>query len=144
MINHNKLSDQVEWALKVWIDARNDDCVLTQLVWKKFYCDYLRSDEFGEATMLPLQNLKKVPSQDAISRVRRKFNEQGQYLPTDPKIIKDRNINECLWRGCMVNEFPSKFAMKNRELTKMRYAKPQDSGMMTKPVIKENPQGALL
>jgi len=48
--------------------------------------------------------LKKVPHFETVSRIRRKFNEEGLYLPKNKEVLKRRRRFEEHWRRLMVEE----------------------------------------
>ena len=84
------LIDQVKNILIEYEGARNSDITLTILLWQKFY---------GVEDSLNVNKLYDLPTQDAIKRYRAEIqNEKGLYLPTDPEILKQRKINEQLWK----------------------------------------------
>ena len=102
---YKTLKSQVEYVLQRYPSSRNLDELLWWLVFVKFYPDLAR--EFGECARkgyIPQELLKKVPKFGTISRIRRKFNEQGLYLPDDPTILGRRKRFERHWKKLMVEE----------------------------------------
>lgn len=99
------LTRQVESILRDTPNTRNSDIDLTLWVWYSFYKEHLEWD-VNEALpdkgrwIVPLGNVRALPSEDRISRTRRKFQEptpiypNGQYPPTDPEVIAARRRNE--------------------------------------------------
>jgi len=90
---------KVEWCLKNKPKTRADDMLLTLTVWKNFHRqdfeDLLVRSMKALEIYIPRQmrlgvvgKMEKLPSPDACSRVRRKFNENRQYLPDDETLKK--------------------------------------------------------
>jgi folate-dependent phosphoribosylglycinamide formyltransferase PurN len=53
----------------------------------------------GYDTTIALKNLKHVPSQDDVKRLRAKIqNEEHKYLPTSLEVAKRRGFAEEKWR----------------------------------------------
>jgi len=102
---YSKLKDQVEYVLQRYPSSRELDELLWWLVFRLFYPDLAK--EFGECAKrgyIPIDVLKKVPRFETISRIRRKFNEQGLYLPKNKEVLKRRRRFEEHWRRLMVEE----------------------------------------
>ncbi len=76
-----QLKEKVRFVLKKYPETRNCDLVLTKMVWLEWYREFL----VGEA--LPLRNLKLVAREDHISRIRRKIQEYGEFLPTIESVV---------------------------------------------------------
>lgn len=75
--------EKVEFILKHFPEARNNDNYLIYLYWKLVdQCE-------------TLEDIMHATSPEVIRRARQKIqNEKGQYKPTDPEIIKRRRIAE--------------------------------------------------
>ena len=87
------LKDQVEFVLKNAPETRNDDVHLTIGVWVAYYKFFLEGDR------LPLMNLKKLPREDHVKRIRATIqNKEKRLLPTDPAVAKRRGWAEADWR----------------------------------------------
>ena len=90
--------DQCADVLAAYPQTRNDDAILAVFVWWKFYNEELiySGDKKSETTaqkgqwLVPLERISFLPSESDISRVRRKLNEQGQFLATDSIVIARR------------------------------------------------------
>lgn len=87
------LKGQVEYCLKWNKKTRDDDMVLTIDVWREFY------DVRGE--VIAINNLLKLPRENNVGRIRRKFQERGKYMPNSLEIVKKRKLNEDKWREFM-------------------------------------------
>ena len=102
---YDTLEKQVEYVLRVHPSSRNLDELLWWLVFKIFYGDL--SKEFGDCAkkgFIPMDLLKKVPRFETVSRIRRKFNERGLYLPTDESVLKRRGRFKEHWRRLMIEK----------------------------------------
>lgn len=102
---YTTLKEQVEHILKTYPSSRELDELLWWLVLKIFYPDLAKL--FGEGAQkgfIPTEVLKKVPRFETVSRIRRKFNEQGMYLPKDKDVRARRRRYEEHWRRLMVEE----------------------------------------
>ena len=74
--------EQIEWLLKTDERCRNDDKWLT---WRlmKFYTNIY----------IPFEDFEKIPAFANSQKIRQKIqNKEGKYLPTDPEVIKRRNV----------------------------------------------------
>ncbi len=80
--SREKISDQVEHALKEWPRTRNSDNDLLLAV--LFMNGVLLSPKDKE--MFRRINF------ESVTRCRRKFQEDGQYEPTDPVVAQQRNF----------------------------------------------------
>lgn len=98
---YRKLKDQALYCLQKYPLTRNCDTKLTNAIWVEFYPSKLRNVE-GE-WLLPLLSRYDMPSQDAVSRIRRKIQESGQYIPTDDKVLLKRRIRAEQVKGYMLS-----------------------------------------
>ena len=79
------VKERVEWILANHPEARNDDFYLYILYVRTFepelskYIDYI-----------PFEIIKRSTRFETIRRCRQKIQEEGRYLPTDPKVLKKR------------------------------------------------------
>ena len=96
------LKDKVEKVLSEQAQTRNSDIDLTLWVWYTYYRELLEWQE-TEGTpekpgkwLVSLTNVRALPSEDKISRIRRKFQELGKYPATDPAVIARRNKEEMI------------------------------------------------
>lgn len=78
-----KIGQQVEYALEHYPETRSSDKALEIRVWELFYSVVMLRDLIK----------KKVPPSSGIRRWRRRFNEWGQYMPTEEE-QKKRRENE--------------------------------------------------
>lgn len=93
------LKGKVEHILKTQPHTANSDIELTLWVWYSFFQALLEwevvpSMDQGGRWIVPLSNVRKLPSEDKISRIRRKFQEEGLYPATDPTVIARREKEE--------------------------------------------------
>lgn len=97
--------DKVEHVLQQYEATRNDDQLLLETVRKLFYVTKLEKTvsqaqiETIAWDWTRLIEASKVISKctvslDTVSRIRRKFQERGMYLPTDETVMKRRRRNE--------------------------------------------------
>ena len=86
---HKTLKEKVGYVLQGSEKARNSDIELTLLVWWSFY-KHLVVEHEGRK-MVALSDIRTLPHEDAISRIRRKFQENGDYEATDPVVIERRS-----------------------------------------------------
>lgn len=91
------LTTKVEYVLQNYPETRNDDLLLTHVLWHQYYGDALFRNERGVLS-IEIKKIKELPREDHISRIRRSFQENMKYLPTDPEVVKQRGINEEEWR----------------------------------------------
>lgn len=95
---------KVEKILKEFEKARNSDGTLIAHFLNTFSKKYVHNDKDGEPC-IKLRDFKNLPSFENIRRSRQIIqNDDGNYPPTDPEIIKKRNIKEKNWRDCEVRE----------------------------------------
>lgn len=77
--------DKVEYCLLHYSWTRDNDIDLLRAVRQQFYrlnTLYVSKDD-----------MKRLPTQESIKRIRARFNSKGMYYPTKPEIIKDRGLN---------------------------------------------------
>jgi hypothetical protein len=92
------LKEQVLYCLENYPDSRNSDIKLTNYIWVKFYNQYLTLDSSNNYTV-KLIDLYHLPKEDNVKRYRAKIqNEKKLFLPTDPEILKKRQVMEEKWR----------------------------------------------
>lgn len=82
----------VEYVLERYPETRNDDLQLTVQLWKSFCKNVVHEDG-----MIHISDIKNLPREEHICRIRRKFNEDGKYLP-DEKVKGFRQQMEEEWR----------------------------------------------
>ena len=92
-----KLSKKVEYILDKYPETRNSDILLTILIWTIFHRSKLKIIE--NDLCVPVNALYDLPREDNVKRIRAKLqNEENKYLPTHPKVRKQRGIKEEQWR----------------------------------------------
>lgn len=92
----NTLKSKVEYCLGKYERTRNSDQVLTNAVWTTFYSQYF--EMIDDRAMIYVRDIYNLPPEAHIGRIRRKFNEKGKYLPTDPEVRRKRKVSEEAWR----------------------------------------------
>ncbi len=109
-----KLKDQVIEILKEQPATRNSDIALTIAIWRRYFPGYLFKAPSGESSIC-LKDLYELPREDNVKRVRAKLQEMALkriedrtatggehwYLPTDEKVIAQRQINAVLWKKAL-------------------------------------------
>lgn len=89
-MKRNVVRKQIEKVLETMEEARNDDKVLAIEVWRNYLPE--------SRTIVTFEEVLRLPSQEAINRIRRKIqNDEKRFLPTDEKIRKRRKISEKEW-----------------------------------------------
>jgi len=84
---------RVIYVLENYPEARNDDRYLW-LIYVRIFCP-----EFSKyIKYIPYNILKRAPSFETLRRCRQKIQEQGMYLPTDPKVLAKRRRLEKAYR----------------------------------------------
>jgi len=79
------VKERVEYILEHYPESRNDDFYL--------YLIYIRLFEpklSGYIKYIPFNLVKTATRFETIRRCRQKLQESGQYLPTDPKVLRKR------------------------------------------------------
>lgn len=98
------VKDQVEWCLYHYKWTRNCDIELTWCLWQEFY---------GLNTMyVSKEDMKRMPTQETVKRLRAKFNSTWIYYPTDPEVLKNRRLsadiyNSYYWKNTDVSFAPT-------------------------------------
>lgn len=109
-----KLKDQVIEILKEQPATRNSNIALTIAIWRRYFPGYLFKAPSGESSIC-LKDLYELPREDNVKRVRAKLQEMALkriedgtatggehwYLPTDEKVIEQRQINAVLWKKAL-------------------------------------------
>jgi hypothetical protein len=89
------LKQKVEAVLSENPKTRDCDITLTIEIWRKYYDQLINDDK------IQLESLHTLPREDHISRIRRKFQEGGHYMPTNIEIVRKRKLSEELWKNAM-------------------------------------------
>ena len=92
------IKDRVEWILANHPEARNDDFYLYLL-----YVRYFEPKLSGYIKFIPFNLVKSATRFETIRRCRQKLQEQGLYLPTDPKVLRKRRKLAEIYRRVMPN-----------------------------------------
>lgn len=93
------LKDKTEHCLQKWEECRNNDRYLVAAVIATFYSSY--TFDFEGNKCLRLKDLLEIPSSDSITRIRRKFQEEGQYVARSA-VQQARDVREAEMRQKMV------------------------------------------
>lgn len=95
---------KVRYILEYVPQTRNDDGLLFAHYVNHFYPQLVRRMEDGHK-YVALKHFKDLPSFETIRRCRQIIqNDNGDFIPTDPKVIKGRGIKEENWRNAEVRE----------------------------------------
>lgn len=86
----NTLKDHVESVLRDLPDTRNSDVTITLYVWLRVGGDRVFEIDGKEGKFIRLKDIIGLPSEDKVSRIRRKFQEEGKYVATDPEVLRRR------------------------------------------------------
>jgi hypothetical protein len=89
------LKSQVESTLIECPGTRNSDIELTIKIWERFHNARLGWD--GAKRWIYIEQLFELPREDNVKRIRAKFNSEGLYWPTDPKVAQARGILQDDW-----------------------------------------------
>ncbi len=65
--------------------TRNSDKALMVALWRDFYGEFIENNEW-----VNLKDITNLPGLDGISRIRRKVQESGEYMPTEEKVARQR------------------------------------------------------
>ena len=99
------LQEKVEDILKTIPETRNSDIELMIEIWKKYHKSRLVAfqpvDNSGTCYSVPLGNIKFLPREDHIKRIRARFNQEGKYLPTTLEVAEKRKMNILEWRAAL-------------------------------------------
>lgn len=92
------LKSRVEAVLRDMPETRNDDTLLALRVWHSLRADLFFTIEGKEGLYVRAKDLlDHLPNHDHISRIRRKFQESGEYPPTIPEIAEKRRKEQKTW-----------------------------------------------
>ena len=92
------LKSKVEYILSTIPETRNDDTLLALQVWHSLRSDLFLSLEGREGLYIRAKDLlDHLPNHDNISRIRRKFQEEGKYVATDPEVFRQRQKSIDKW-----------------------------------------------
>ena len=92
------LKKQILYILEQYPETRNSDIALTIKIWQHFTKKLVYSER-NKAYYVKVNDLYEMQREDHIRRVRAKIqNEEGLFLPTDPKVIKIRKQQAKIWR----------------------------------------------
>jgi len=84
--------------------ARNNDGSLQAYFIYK-YCRHLVTTDIDGKPAIRLENLKNLPPLETIRRSRQIIqNDNGEYLPTDPAVRRERKIKEENYRNAEVRQ----------------------------------------
>ena len=151
-INIAKLKGKVEYVLQQFPPTRNNDMALTLRLWAQFYSHLMVRETPHGSQLEPtewtvsLRTIMQLPREDQVSRIRRKFQEEGLYLPTDPEVLKKRRL---LVRRESQTEPPNYFLrdLKSEELEQKTFfpnPTPQLEGITKEMITYERSDGVAL
>jgi len=85
------VKDRVEFLLQKYPPTRNNDFYLTLL--------YLKYFDNIPLPYIEWDHIVKATTPETVSRCRRKIqNDENRFLPTDPKVRRQRKIAEEIYR----------------------------------------------
>jgi len=91
------IEERVRYILENYPATRNDDFYLC-LIYIRLFCPELSK----YIKFIPWEVFKNARiSFESITRARRKIQERGEYLPTDPKVLRRRRKLEKAYRNVM-------------------------------------------
>lgn len=93
---HKKLKQQILFCLEEYRETRDNDTLLTVMVWKEFHKKslFIKNGIY----CVKLSTILKLPSQDNVKRIRARIqNTEKMYLPSDPEVREKRRIAEKEW-----------------------------------------------
>ena len=97
-LNNMNLKSKIEYCLEKYPETRNSDVKLTNSIWVEYYRDRLKTID-GKA-YVALVDLYDMPREDNVKRIRAKIqNEENRFLPTTLEVVRQRKINEEIWRN---------------------------------------------
>jgi len=95
---------KVRVILEQYERARNNDGVLMAHYINTYHPGLVSIDQDGDVT-IKLKNFTSLPPLENIRRSRQIIqNDDGEFPPTDPKVVKARRIKEKNWNDCEVRE----------------------------------------
>lgn len=95
------LKYKVEKILQEIPETRNSDIALTIEIWKRFYPTFITPNRVGFDSVR-IEDMYFLPREDNVKRIRAQFqNDKLLYLPTSLEVVKQRKINEEVWRKSM-------------------------------------------
>lgn len=100
-----KLIDKVERCLIDFPETRNSDVALTHRIIYQYHNSHIKKFEDIWWTTTTIQ---KQIREDHVKRLRATFNSRGMYLPTEPKVLKQRKLLEKVWHNEMSPSNPSR------------------------------------
>lgn len=99
--NIKSLKKAVGEILRDFPVSRNSDIALTCRLWVTYFPELVQGDAHGINHTVKLRDLFTLPREDEIGRIRRKYQEAGQYLPTDEAVVRARKLSMDEWRVAM-------------------------------------------
>ena len=103
--NHLKIMNVVRNVLNDTEKSRNDDNYLViEVLYRMDLVDVTDRKDKRKNVIIDPNQFKYFPSFETITRCRRKLNEQGLFLPTNPKVIEMRENKEKTLRKWFVEE----------------------------------------
>lgn len=88
--------ERVEYILKKYPQTRNNDMYLWIMYVKTFVPELSKYTKY-----IPYEIFEKATPFETITRARRKIQEEGKYLPTDPEVLKKRRKLAEVYRRAM-------------------------------------------
>lgn len=98
LLKRGALKEAVERVLREQPGTRDDDALLTLYVWQLVAPERLKDMPGQEGKWIRAKDVLDLPKEDHISRIRRWFQERGQYPTTNPDVARKRHQSEDEWR----------------------------------------------
>lgn len=101
----NGLKNQILKVLELFPKTRDSDVRLMLTLWMRYYPSRIHRDSPESPAYIYLKDIMELPREDNIKRIRAVIqNEENRFLPTSLEVVKQRKINEQLWREYIKNE----------------------------------------
>jgi len=97
-LKRGALKEAVEQVLRSHPETRDDDALLTLWVWQLVAPARLVDFPGQQGKWIRAKDVLDLPKEDHVSRIRRWFQERGQYPTTNPDIARKRRQSEDEWR----------------------------------------------
>lgn len=92
------LKAKVLHVLETFPQSRDCDQWLTLKIWSLYYPKSIFRGE-GGVQMVKLRDIMELPREDNVKRVRAIIqNVENKFLPTSLEVVRQRRINEELWK----------------------------------------------
>lgn len=90
------VKERVEYILSRYPQTRNNDMYLWIMYVRTFVPELSKYIKF-----IPYEVFEKATPIETVTRARRKIQEEGRYLPTDPEVLRKRRKLAEVYRRAM-------------------------------------------